>query len=251
MIVDSLTFLGTSLFGQRASARVLIAAMDELGVDRAVVCPLKPAGYRLEEANDTVAADVGAHPERLIGFARVDPWLGEGAVSEVERALTIGLRGLFLHPWEETFCVSAPVVDAVLEAARRHRLPVIVASGYPWLSEGLQVGELARRFPEVTIVATNGAQFNISGLGQQDAELALASCPNLVIQTTGVYREDFIEGVASRLGGGRVLYASGFPLFDPRLELRRVQWAPHLDPVAKQQILGGNAQRLLLSSPVT
>jgi len=246
VIVDSLTFLGVSLFGRRASAPELIAAMDELGVDRAVVCPLKPADYRLEAANDTVADAVRAHRTRLVGFARVDPWLGEGAVAEIERALTLGLRGLFLHPWEETFCVAAPVVDPVLEAAQRHRLPVIVASGYPWLSEGLQVADLARRFPDVTIVATNGAQINISGLGQLDAELALTSCPNLHIQTTGVYREDFLEGVASRLGGERVLFASGFPFFDPRLELRRVQWAPGFAAEAREQILGGNAARLLL-----
>jgi predicted TIM-barrel fold metal-dependent hydrolase len=246
MIVDSLTFLGESLFGHAASAAGLIALMDELSVERAVVCPLKPPRYRLETANDEIVRAVEAHAGRLVGFARVDPWLGEEAVAELERAHALGLRGLFLHPWEETFCISGPVVDPVLEAARGLGLPVIVASGYPWLSEGLQLGELARRFPEVTLVATNGAQLNISGLGQQDAELALASCPNLVIQTTGVYREDFIEGIAARLGPERVLYASGFPAFDPRLEIKRTQWAPNLDAAAKELILGGNAQRLLL-----
>ncbi len=245
MITDSLTFVGESLFGPRASATELIACMDELGIDRAVVCPLKPVGYRLEAANDAVADAVQAHPERLAGFARVDPWLGAAAVAELERASEAGLRGLFLHPWEETFCVSAPIVDPVVEAAQHLGLPVIVASGYPWLSEGLQVGELARRFPEVTFVATNGAQINISGLGQQDAELALAANANLLIQTAGVYREDFIEGVAARLGPERVLFASAFPYLDPRLEIRRVQWAPHLDAAAKEQILGGNAARVL------
>jgi predicted TIM-barrel fold metal-dependent hydrolase len=113
------------------------------------------------------------------------------------------------------------------------------------VSEGLQVGELARRHPQTTIVATNGAQINISGLGQRDALLALEASPNLVIQTTGVYREDFLEGVARHFGAGRILFASGFPRFDPRLELLRVQWAPNLDEAARVAILAGNAERLL------
>lgn len=224
----------------------LIARMDEGEIDRAVVCPLKPRGYHLAAANEAVAEAVRAHPARLTGFARVDPHLGDEAVTELERAHgELGLRGLFLHPWEETFRVSAPLVDPVLEAARRLGLPVIVAAGYPWLSEGLQVGELARRFPDVAVVATNGGQINISGLGQADAELALAANGNLLLQTAGVYREDFIEGVAARHGPGRLLFSSAFPFLDPRLEALRVRWAPNLDEQAKAAILGGNAARLL------
>jgi predicted TIM-barrel fold metal-dependent hydrolase len=249
VIVDSLTFLGDSLFGPKATAAELLARMDELVIDHAVVCPFKPRGYHLAAANDAVADTVAAHPDRLTGFARVDPNLGEDACAELERALgELGLAGVFLHPWEETFRISSPRVDSVLETAHGLEAPVIVAAGYPWLSEGLQVGELARRFPEVTLVATNGAQINISGLGQDDAELALAANANLAIQTAGVYREDFIEGIASRLGAERVLFASAFPLMDPRLEILRVRWAPNLDERQRGLILGGNAARLLLGS---
>ena len=244
MTVDSLTFVGESLFGPCATVDELLRALDETEVERAVVCPLRPRSYRLEEANDAVAAAVKRHPDRLVGFARVDPNLGDAAARELARATgELGLRGLFLHPWEETFRVHDARVGALLDG---FALPVIVAAGYPWLSEGLQVGELARCHPDVRIVATNGCQINISGLGQTDAELALAANPNLVVQTTGVYREDFLEGVAARFGAERLLYASGFPLFDPRLEVLRVRWAPNLDERARALVLGGNAERLLL-----
>ncbi len=229
MIVDTLAF----------AAAGLIEALDAAGIDRAVVCPQRARGHGYDVENDRVAALVAAHPGRLVGFARVDP-LAPGAAAELERAYGIGLRGLFLHPWEDAF----PIGDAAVDPLIGER-PVIVATGYPWVSEGLQVGELARRHPETAVVATNGAQISISGLGQRDALLALEASPNLAIQTTGVYREDFIEGVARRFGAGRVLFASGFPHFDPRLEVLRVQWAPNLDEAAQQAILAGNAARLL------
>jgi predicted TIM-barrel fold metal-dependent hydrolase len=150
---------------------------------------------------------------------------------------------VLLHPWEETFRVNDPLVDPVVEVARRHGVPVVIASGYPWLSEGLQVGDLARRFPDVSFVATNGLQINIAGLGQLDAELALADNPNIVIQTSGVYREDFLEGIVERYGVERLLYASAAPHFEPRLELKRVRWA-HFTDEQQQALLGGNAARV-------
>jgi predicted TIM-barrel fold metal-dependent hydrolase len=215
--------------------------MDELGVDQAVVCPVKPRGYHLAAANEAVAEAVSASGGRLTGVARVDPLLGDEACAELDQAVEeLGLRGLFLHPWEETFRITDRCVIPVVEVARRHGVPVIVAAGYPWLSEALQVGALARSFPDVTFVATNGLQLNISGLGQIDAELAMADNENLLIQTSGVYREDFLEGVMGRFGAHRVLYASGYPHFDPRLEIRRVQWAAFSEP-DKATILGGNA----------
>jgi predicted TIM-barrel fold metal-dependent hydrolase len=223
--------------------------MDHAEIDRAIVCPFKPRGYELAPANETVAAAVTKHPDRLIGFARVDPWQGEQASANFERALNqLGLRGLFLHPWEENFQLTSPIVDEVLKVAHQYRVPVIVASGFPWVSEGLQVGDLARRFPEVPIIATNGCQINISGLGQIDAELALAENDNLMLQTAGVYREDFIEGIVARFGAERVLFSSAFPLMDPDLEILRARWA-HLPDEAKDMVLGGNAARLLNPLP--
>ena len=220
MIVDSLTFAGEGL----------IAALDEAGIDHAIVCAGRARGHGYDVENAHVAALVAEHPDRLVAFARVDP---------LAPVATTGAAGLFLHPWEDAFRVNDPAVDGALDGR-----PVIVATGYPFVSEALQVAELARRHPETTFVATNGGQINISGLGREDALLALDACPNLYVQTSGVYREDFLEGVVERFGAERLVYASAWPQFDPRLELLRVRWAPNLAEDARAAILGGNATRL-------
>jgi uncharacterized protein len=241
LIVDSLAYVGDSIFGGSTDAAAVLAALDASGVDRAVVAPAKPPGYHLGPANDAVARAVAGGGGRLTGIARVDPLLGADACRELERALDeLGLRGLLLHPWEETFRISDARVDPVVAVARERDVPVVVAAGHPFVSEALQVAALARRFPEVTFVGTNGLQLNISGLGQTDAELALEQAENLLLQTAGVYREDFLEGVVRRFGARRVLWASAYPLFDPRLEVRRVQWAAFTEDEAAA-LLGGNA----------
>ncbi len=245
MIVDTFTLVGESLFDASTTPDGLVDVMEEAGIDRAVVCPARPPGNHLAPANEVLAEAVRASQGRLIGFARVDPNLGDEAVAQARQGLDeLGLSGLFLHPWEETFRVSARQVDAVVEAAREAAVPVLIAAGYPWLSEGLQIGELAARFPDVTFIASNGGQINVSGLGQIDIELALERCPNLYVQTAGVYREDFLENVVARFGAERLLFASGFPTTDPRLEVQRPR-SMHVDDDAKTAVLGGNAVRLL------
>lgn len=245
MILDGLSFVGDSLAMGVVTGDDLVHVLDRAQIDRALVCPLKPRGYHLEAANEYVAAAVKKHDDRLIGFARVDPHLGDQAAEELRRAIAdLGLRGLFLHPWEETFRANSPLLDPVMSVASELGLPVIVATGYPWLSEGAQVGALAASFPAVPLVATNGAQMNISGFGQVDAELALRDAPSLRIHTTGVYREDFLQGIEASLGAERMIFASGFPYFDTTFELARVTRA-HLGDKAKRLILGRNLADLL------
>lgn len=244
MIVDSLAFCGPCLFGWEAPADQVVGALDASEADRGVVVAPKPPEYHLEPANDAIADAVRRHADRLAGLVRVDPWR-PAAAAEVERGLgDLGLSGLFLHPWEERFRVNMPAVDALVEVARRHAAPVVIATGFPWLSEALQVGDLASRFPDVPFVMTTGGQINISGLGQEDAQLAAKANANISLQTAGVYREDFIEGIVAAIGAQRVLYASGYPQFEPRLERRRVQWAPALSDDDKARIMGANAGAL-------
>ena len=241
--IDAFTFVGESLFGRGQSPAELLASMDAANVERAIICPVKPPGYHLGPANDLVAEAVAREP-RLTGLARVDPNQKEHAIQELDRAITdLGLKGLFLHPWEETFRINGPRVDPLLTRCAELHLPVLIASGYPWVSEAAQVGDLARRFPDVTLIMTHGGQINISGLGQADAMGTLQRHANVCMETSGVYRQDFLEDVATQVGPERVLFGSNSPFMDMRLEVERARWANLADD-AKTLILAGNAERI-------
>ncbi len=249
MTIDGLSFLGASLFGTGDAPDALVRRMDELDIAVTVVAPCRPPDYHLPPANAWLA-EVARHADgRLVGLGRIDPNRPD-AVRHAEEALGgLGLRGLFLHPREEVFGIDGPGVDAVVEVAAAHGRPVVVSAGWPWLAEALQVAELARRHREVRFVMTNGGQFNISGLGQFDAELALRRCPNLLVQTSGVYRQDFIERAVAELGAQRVVFASGSPVFSATYELLRVQLAEVASEADRELILEGNAASLFGLAP--
>jgi len=68
----------------------------------------------------------------------------------------------------------------------------------------------------------------------------LEACPNIFIQTSGTYREDFLEEIATEVGEERVLFASRSPVYDQEFEMARVQFA-HLSETQKTKSWGSNA----------
>ena len=221
-VIDSLVMPGESLFGAGIAEARLFETLTRAGIEAAVLVAPRGQDYVLPVGNDRIAALVREAPDTRRQLGRVDP-NHRDALAEVDRCvLELGVAGFYLNPREENFAIDGRRAAAVLESVAEHGLPLVVQSGVPWVSEPLQVAVVAERHPELDIVMTNGGQFNISGLGQADAFESLERCPRLRINTSGVYRQDFIDGVIDRFGASRVLFASSCPVFDPRYELLRV-----------------------------
>jgi hypothetical protein len=240
--------VGDSLYGQGQSADALLRSMDACGVDQAVLCPCKPHDYNLLSATHHVARLVRQHPSRFFGLARVDPWQGASALDELRRAYeTFGLHGLLLHPWEETFQISLPLVDPLIAYAAEQGLAVWAEMGYPWLAQVFDVAELAARHPRARIVATHGLQLDSSAFALVDAELAMRQCDNLLMETSGMYAAELMEKLVTELGAERLIFGSHTPWLSLQLELARVQLLD-LTQDQKQAVLCTNARRLLSRS---
>src|SRR5690349_22807380 len=70
--------------------------------------------------NDHVAALVARHPGRLHGLASVDPYDGERAAGEAERAIRdLGLLGLFVDCARGDVLLDAPQARPTLQVAAR------------------------------------------------------------------------------------------------------------------------------------
>lgn len=242
-IVDGLVFAGESLFGGGVAPEALFADLDRAGVQASVVAPSRDPDYSSSAANDRVAALVAEAPHTRRQLGRIDP-NHRGALDEVARCVEVhGVAGFFLSPREEVFPIASARVASAIEGIADAGVPLVVESGVPWVSEPLQIAIVAERHPELDIVMTNGGQFNISGLGQADAFEALERSPRLHIHTSGVYRQDFVEGAIARFGAGRVLFASGAPEYTPAYELLRVLGANCSDS-DRATVIGGAARRL-------
>jgi len=243
VIIDSLMTLGASRFGTELSEEAALEQCDREGINVVVATIAHPTDHDFMRANGELTACVERSAGRLVGVCRVDPWDGESGLALLERSVRSGNhRGLVLHPAEEHFRINDRRLVPFAHLAAELDIPVIIASGYPWLSEPTQVAEFARWCPSVPIIMTNGGQYNISGLSQTDAESALG-LSNIHLHTSGVYREDFLQKVVASFGFERLLFASSAPVFNLVYEKLRVEYL-HVGQHEREAILGGNAQRI-------
>ena len=244
-IIDAHAYVGESLFGNDRTPEALLREMDRLGVERAVLCPNKPPTYELGPSNRFVAAAVKQHRDRFWGWVRVDPWQGQKALIELRNGIeTLGLQGLLLHPYEELFQVSDRKVDPLMQYAGEHELPVMIEAGYHLLSHPLDIAELARRFPNVTLIGTHGLQMDDAGFALTDSDLAMRECPNIIMESAGMYAPDNMLGVVQNLGVERLIFGSHSPWLNLEFEISRCALLD-LSDAQKQAVFANNILKLL------
>lgn len=236
--------LGDSIFGYGQTLAELLSSLDQHQIDRAVICPVQPKDYHLGPQNDLIAAAAAQFPERLIGFGRVDP-RQESAADEVRRCVeSLNMKGIFLHPWEETCQINSGWVKALMPTIQALGIPVLIAGGHVRVSMASQLADLARDFPAIPMVITSGGQINISGIALKDATQLLKEHSNLYLETSGIYREDFIEDLVPVIGSERMLFGSNSPEYHLGLEVLRPRMA-HLGDGHKENLLYNTAAKLL------
>lgn len=241
--VDSLAFIGEPHFGSAQLSEEMFTSLRAANIERAVLAPQRAVDYGISTANEAVREVVAQQPHDLRQLGRVDP-NSSNAISETRRCIdALEVSGFYFSPREEVFPINGTTAQKVLDEIATTFLPVVIETGVPWVSEPLQVAEVAKRYPHIPFILTNGGQLNISGLGQEEAFMALRDCPNTYIQTAGVYRQDFIETVIEVHGAHRVLFASAAPIFKPLYETLRILGAS-ISESARDMILRDNASEL-------
>lgn len=152
-----------------------LAVMDRLGIEVSVVFTYEGLLRPTSDANDSLAAFVAPHAERLVSFATVDP-RDPGAAAEIERCVREhGMRGVKLHPWLQGFPAHEPGLGEVCTAVSELGIPLLFHDGTPPFSTPLQLASLARRHPHALIVLGHGGLHDF----WREAIEAVVTTPNV------------------------------------------------------------------------
>jgi predicted TIM-barrel fold metal-dependent hydrolase len=229
------------------AARRLLATMDAVGIDRAVVVAgglldldqlsgqaLDGGGVDVSADNDAVAAAAEAAPARLIPFYFGNPY-DAGAY----RAAAKRFRGLELSPAVHGLGFDDPrVLNLVRTAAALSQPVYAVALGTPGARTADFVA-LAKDFPDTTFVYGHCGAIGIDVRGVNE----IAPHLNIVAETSGAYGA-LVAHAVRRLGPDRVLFGTESPLQPPGAELAKLA-ALDLTPDERHQVMWANARRLL------
>jgi hypothetical protein len=209
-----------------AGAEELLAAMDQDGVDRAVIFGfpwVREDTARLH--NDYVLESQNKYPDRLIGLACFDP-LQTWAPREAVRALDAGLKGLgelavYTHGFDQE---AVARIKDLGQLSRERNTPLLLHVNEPighqyagkaplTIQEIYQVVQACRRVK--LILAHWGGGLFFYNLLKKEVPEALADVYVDTAASPFLYRSD-IYGLAARiLGPEKILFGSDFPLIKP------------------------------------
>ena len=237
-----------------ATTQELIAAMDEDGVDVAVVL-----GYGwcdpdvAREANDYLLDAADRHRKRIVPFCGVHPGWGDAALREIEHCVEGGARGIGeLHPTSQRLRLGTdPRLGPLMALAVERGLPVVVHGsepvGHRYAGKGdtqpAQLLALIERFPDARVVGAHwGGGLPFYAL-MPEVRTALTNTFFDSAATPLLYEPGVFRTVADTVGAGHMLFGSDFPLLRPKRVAE--QALTTLRPTDAAAFLGGNAQELL------
>jgi predicted TIM-barrel fold metal-dependent hydrolase len=227
MIIDVNAYLGHFAFRplRHNTAAALLRLIDEKGIDRAVVSSASAITYRNAQAgNEEVAAEVGAHRDRLIPFAVINPsyagWRDDlGTCHE-----TLGVRGLRIYPKWHNYRLSDSCCLEMVQAATERGLVISIpirvedVRQRSWLINVPEVpheeiASLVAACPEARFILLNGNRFVSSPLGRKDGGLPA----NYAIETSRL--DPLLANepgqLIANLGVERLVFGTGMPFSDP------------------------------------
>ncbi len=235
-VFDAHTHLGLDEDGRSLALPQLLSLLDSAGARRACVFPLHDPERRpaYSVPNDRVLAWALQSEGRLIPFCRLDP--AEDPLTEGERCLAAGARGIKLHPRAQDFGFDGPEMEGIFALAEAARVPILIHAGRGLPPLGDDLVEITLRHPEVVLILAHGAICD-----QGIITSRLADHPGVLYDISCFFPLDVIELLA-RAPIERIVFASdppyGLPATSLYMALRVATYAG-LDDASVRGVLGG------------
>jgi uncharacterized protein len=212
----------------RASARFIPAAdadyhwAQAAAVDKAFVLGFRSRYLSADIPNRYVSEYVNRFPQKLIGFAGIDPTEGSAAGDVKAARREMGLRGVTLSPANQDFHPTDSRAMRVYEMAEQLGMPILMHPGSPFAEQAkmeyarpLLLDEVARAFPQLRmVVAQLGHPFI------DETICLLGKHPNVFADVSGLLKRPwqaynalvctYQYGVIDKL-----LFGSDFPYTNP------------------------------------
>jgi len=242
------------MFGEHLTPTMedTIRDMDEAGVDKAVIVAVDAeTTFGFKTPNELVAQAVEKYPDRLIGFAGVDPRKGRLALEELEHAVKeLGLRGLKFIPHLNELRTNDPLFYPLYELAQDLGIPVLFHTGTQYHARTrlrychpLDLDDVAVDFPRLKIVA---AHFGWPWVG--DAIALAMRHENLYLNIAGWAPKHYPDELIKYMNGPlkeKVLFGSDFPLVSRKRIVSELRAHKGLKPQVVEKVLSENPLRFL------
>ena len=184
-----------------------------------VICSVAVKPQTVASINDFIAKSCAAD-DTLLGLAAMHQDF-EGVEAELDRAMSLGLLGVKLHPDTQEVDMDDPRLMRLYEACERRDLPLLIHCGdyrYDY-SHPRRLKRILHEFPRLRVCAAHFGGWSLYDLALEFLEdehcfldVSSSMC-YLGLRRTRELIEDY--------GCDRILFGSDFPMWKPAVECER------------------------------
>lgn len=211
-------FYGIGGAGMNGTVDMLLKQGAEAGIRRYLILPVAVNPNRVHSINDFIVQQLQLHQE-FVGFGTVHAAM-DGLMDETERILSLGLRGIKMHPDTQAFSIDDPRLFPVYEHIQG-RIPVILHMGdhrYDY-SQPAKLRRVLELFPRLQAIAAHFGGYSMyeeayTQLHDKDCIFDVSS--SLMFMPKGE-----AERYINLYGAERMAYGTDYPLWDPVKEVKR------------------------------
>lgn len=248
---------GESQVARLMSADELVAYLDQVGVDKALLkTGDNETTQRSKYPMEKLKAYIESHEDRLIGIAGVDVHKGMRAVRELEWAVReLGFKGVNIGPYEQKLRANDKKFYPIYAKCCELDIPVLLHTSVNFSTELLldfgnpmYIDEVAVDFPELKIVCVHGGwpwitQMVAVAWRHKNVYIEISGIRPKYIAMPGTGYEPLLVYGNSILQN-QILWGSNWPQVTPEEGIEGVRSFPLKEEV-KKKWLGLNAARLL------
>ena len=222
----------------------MFADGEAAGVDKYIVCSVATVPRQTRGINEFMAKTCLEYPDKLVFLAAAHPET-ENVVEEIEYAVSLGAKGVKLHPDFQTFKADHKAAFPIYEYCEASGLPLLIHAGdsrFDFTSPK-RILNIKKMYPKLTLVAAH-----MGGWSEWEQARALLPESGIYVDTCstqGFITPEQMKEMISAYGADHVLFGTDFPMWNAKKELDMLRQLG-LAEEDMSQILSGNANRIFI-----
>lgn len=219
----------------------LLKASETTAIDHFIVHSVAVKAKTVESINDFIVEQIRIHPE-FIGFAAMHQDF-ENKEAEINRAISMGLKGVKVHPDTQKVNLDDPRLMELYEIIEG-RIPIILHTGdyrYDY-SHPRRLKNVLHAFPDLVVNAAHFGGWSIFDIALD--YLKEENCFMDASSSMAFLGDRRTKELVDIYGTDRIMFGSDFPMWDPASEFTRFTSLGFTDDEL-EKLLWKNAERFL------
>lgn len=211
------------------------------GISKFIILPVAIHPERVQSINQFIHSQVEAN-SNFVGFGTVHAEM-DNITDEVEHILSIGLKGIKIHPDCQHFDIDDPRLFPVYEILQgKHPIFLHMGDRRYNYSHPAKLRHVLQLFPKLDAVAAHFGGYSMYETAReqlQDTNCIMDVSSSLMFMPKGT-----AEHYINLYGAERMAFGTDYPVWDPVMEVKRLM-ALDLTMEQKEQIAWKTAHRFL------